>query len=62
MAEIVRYAVGEKEETLNEVLSLYNCSLDMLHEKTKGNLDKNEGDLLQGILYELKMRYVKEKV
>ena len=35
--------------------------LDMLHEKTKGNLDKNEGDLLQGILYELKMRYVKEK-
>jgi len=36
--------------------------LDMLSEKTKGNLDKNEGDLIQGVLYELKMRYVKEKV
>jgi hypothetical protein len=35
--------------------------LDMLHEKTKGNLDKNESDLIQGVLYELKMRYVKEK-
>ncbi len=35
--------------------------LDMLNEKTKGNLDKNESGLLQGIIYELKMRYVKEK-
>ena len=36
--------------------------LDMLNEKTKGNLDKNENSLIQGVLYELKMRYVKEKV
>lgn len=36
--------------------------LDMLNEKTKGNLDKNESDLIQGVLYELKMRYIKEKV
>lgn len=35
--------------------------LDMLNEKTKGNLDKNEAGLIQGVLYELKMRYVKEK-
>lgn len=35
--------------------------LDMLHEKTKGNLDPNEASLIQGVLYELKMRYVKEK-
>ena len=35
--------------------------LDMLNEKTKGNLDKNEITLIQGVLYELKMRYVKEK-
>ena len=35
--------------------------LDMLNEKTKGNLDKNESNLIQGVLYELKMRYVKEK-
>lgn len=35
--------------------------LDMLSAKTKGNLDENENNLIQGILYELKMRYVKEK-
>jgi hypothetical protein len=34
--------------------------LDMLSEKTKGNLDDEERKLLQGVLYELKMRYVKE--
>ena len=35
--------------------------LDMLNDKTKGNLDPNEASLIQGVLYELKMRYVKEK-
>lgn len=35
--------------------------LDMLHEKTRGNLDEDENKLLQSVLYELKMRYVKEK-
>jgi hypothetical protein len=36
--------------------------LDMLNEKTKGNLNENENNLIKGVLYELKMRYVKEKV
>ncbi|MCX5850009.1 MAG: DUF1844 domain-containing protein [Deltaproteobacteria bacterium] len=36
--------------------------LDMLNEKTKGNRDENENKLIQSVLYELKMRYVKEKV
>ncbi len=35
--------------------------LDMLNEKTKGNLDQNEATLIKDVLYELKMRYVKEK-
>ncbi len=34
--------------------------LDMLNEKTKGNLNEQENNLIQGILYELKLRYVKE--
>jgi PBP1b-binding outer membrane lipoprotein LpoB len=34
--------------------------LDMLQKKTSGNLDDGEKNLLDGILYELKMRYVKE--
>jgi hypothetical protein len=34
--------------------------LDMMKDKTRGNLDENEEKLLDGILYELKMRYVTE--
>jgi len=33
--------------------------LDMLEKKTKGNLDEEERKLLEGILFELKMAYVK---
>ncbi|MCG6533093.1 MAG: DUF1844 domain-containing protein [Syntrophales bacterium LBB04] len=35
--------------------------LNMIKIKTAGNLDTDEKDLLEGILYELMMRYVKEK-
>ncbi len=34
--------------------------LGMLEEKTKGNLTDDEGQLLKNILYDLRMRYVKE--
>ena len=34
--------------------------LDMLNEKTKSNLKEQENNLIQGVLYELKLRYVKE--
>lgn len=35
--------------------------LGMLSAKTEGNLDDNEKALLDGLLFELRMRYVKEK-
>jgi len=35
--------------------------LSMLKEKTEGNLDDGEKELLDGLLFELRMRYVKEK-
>jgi hypothetical protein len=35
-------------------------TLSMLKTKTEGNLDENEKALLENILFELKMRYVKE--
>ena len=35
--------------------------LGMLEEKTKGNLSKEEEDLLKNLLYELRLLYVKEK-
>ena len=34
--------------------------IGMLHEKTKGNLTKEEESLIQGILSDLRMKYVKE--
>jgi hypothetical protein len=35
--------------------------LAMLEEKTKGNLTSDEANILQNILYELRMLYIKEK-
>lgn len=35
--------------------------LAMLKSKTEGNLDDNEKSLMDGLLFELRMRYVKEK-
>lgn len=35
--------------------------LGMLQSKTTGNLDENEKSILDGLLFELRMRYVKEK-
>jgi hypothetical protein len=35
--------------------------IDMLFNKTKGNLDENESKLITNIMYDLKMFYVNEK-
>lgn len=35
--------------------------LGMLKDKTAGNLDDNEKNLLEGMLFDLRMRYVREK-
>ena len=34
--------------------------LGMIQEKTKGNLSKEESQLLEGMLYDLRMRYISE--
>ena len=36
-------------------------TLEMLQEKTRGNLDEKETHLLQSVLYELRMGYVKAR-
>lgn len=54
------YEGGKAEKNLPAAKQTIDI-LDMLNEKTKGNLDANELNLIQGVLYELKMRYVKEK-
>ncbi|MBN1473426.1 MAG: DUF1844 domain-containing protein [Syntrophaceae bacterium] len=51
---------GKTEKNLSAVKQTIDI-LDMLHGKTKGNLDENETQLIEGVLYELKLRFVKEK-
>jgi hypothetical protein len=48
-------------EGLHANLPLAKQTLDilgMLQEKTRGNLTKEEGELLQNLLYDLRMKYV----
>jgi hypothetical protein len=54
------YEGGKTEKNLPAAKQTIDI-LNMLSEKTKGNLNENENNLIQGVLYELKMRYVKEK-
>ena len=35
-------------------------TLEMLHEKTRGNLDSEESKLFEGLLYELRMNFVEK--
>jgi len=50
---------GKKERNLTIAKQTIDM-IDMLREKTKGNLTKDEEGLMENILYELKIRYVKE--
>ena len=51
---------GEKRKDLPLAKQTIDI-LAMLQEKTRGNLSEDEGKLMEGILYELRMRYVDEK-
>lgn len=43
----------------NPVLARHSIdTLEMLREKTRGNLDDNEAKLLDSLLYELRMKFV----
>ncbi len=48
---------NQKEENLPQAKFIID-TLDMLKEKTKGNLKKEEGERLDNLLYELKMQYI----
>lgn len=52
-------ADGKKEESLPQAKFLID-TLGMLQEKTKNNLTSEENSMLEGILYELRMRYVQK--
>lgn len=50
---------NKKEENPAQAKFLIDI-LGALNEKTKNNLTKEENDLLEGMLYELRMRYVQK--
>jgi hypothetical protein len=57
LGEISDPATGEKNQDL--VLAKHTIdTLKLLEDKTKGNLNGEEQDLLKHVLYDLKMRYV----
>jgi hypothetical protein len=54
--------VGGETEPVQLDLPLARQSIDtleMIQEKTRGNLEEEESKLLQGVLYELRMEYVR---
>jgi len=50
-------STNQKEENATQAKFIID-TLGMLKEKTKGNLTKEEEDLLERVLYELRMQYV----
>ena len=48
---------NKKEKNLPQAKFIID-TLDMLKEKTKNNLSKDEGNLLEDVLYGLRMQYV----
>ena len=57
LGEVPNPMTNQKEEDLQGAKHIVDL-LGMLTEKTKGNLTKEEGQLLESVLYELRMRYV----
>jgi len=58
---IIKNPITDKVEPNLELAKHTIDSLDVLKEKTKGNLTKEENDLLESMLSNLKLTYVKEQ-
>ena len=49
-----------KEKKPDQIMAKHSIDLlDMLKEKTRGNLDAGEQQMIDSMLFELKMKYVK---
>jgi len=59
LGEVPDPVSGEKKKDLQAAKQTIDL-LGMLREKTEGNLDTSEKELLEGVLSEARMRYVKE--
>jgi len=57
LGEVPNPYTNKKEEDLEAARHTVDI-LSMLQEKTKGNLSKEESQLLEGVLYELRMKFM----
>lgn len=57
LGELPHPVTQERQEDLEQARYLIDI-LGMLQTKTQGNLTAEEGQLLEGLLYELRMKYV----
>ena len=57
LGQIPNPATNKKERNLTQAKFIID-TLDMLKDKTKGNLNDDENKLLENLLYELKMQYI----
>jgi len=57
LGDVPNPVTNKKEEDINQAKFLID-TLGMLKEKTKGNLNSQESNLLDNLLYELRMQYI----
>ncbi len=57
LGEVPNPYTNKKEEDIEAARHTVDI-LSMLQEKTKGNLSKEEAQLLEGVLYELRMKFM----
>ena len=60
LGELANPATNKKEEDLPQAKFIID-TLGMLKEKTKGNLNQEESNLIENVLYELRMQYIAKK-
>jgi len=59
LGEIVNPLTNKKEQDLKQAKQTIDI-LEILEQKTKGNLDKDEEEMLKNLLYETRMKYVEK--
>jgi hypothetical protein len=57
LGEVPNPYTGKKEENLEAARHTIDI-LTLLQDKTRGNLDREEQQLLDGVLYELRMKFM----
>lgn len=57
LGQVPHPATQKKEENLSQAKFIID-TLGILKEKTEGNLNKEEGEFLENVLYELRTQYI----